>query len=284
VSRAATADSVLDAAYRSCEVVTRSQAANFYYGIRLLPAPKRRAMCAVYAFARRVDDIGDGDAPVDRKLELLAAAGQELESDNGSLMRVALADAEHRFDLPRDALSDLIAGVEMDVRGESYQTFDELVVYCRRVAGTIGRLCLAIFGSADPDRAAPLAEDLGVAMQLTNILRDVGEDLGRGRVYLPAEDLERFGVGELDRADPGAFAELIGFEVARAREWFDQGLGLLELVDGRSGSCVSAMTGIYRRILERIDESPSSVLNGGVALNPFEKTWVTLRSLAASAR
>ena len=284
MTRAVASDPALHAAYRHCEALTRAHAANFYYGIRLLPAPKRRAMCAVYAFARRVDDIGDGDDPADRKLVLLAAAGEELQHENGSQLRLALGDAERRFDLPRDALLDLIAGVEMDVRGEHYVTFDELVVYCRRVAGTIGRLCLAIFGSTDPARAAPLAEDLGVAMQLTNILRDVREDLDRGRVYLPAEDRHRFGCGDLLAASPDAFAQLISFEVARTREWFDRGLGLLELVDVRSGSCVSAMTGIYRRILERIDEEPTSVLEHGVALTPFEKTWVTLRSLAGVAR
>ena len=284
MSRAVASDGAVDAAYRHCEALTRAHAANFYYGIRLLPAPKRRAMCAVYAFARRVDDIGDGDDPAERKLALLAATGEELQHSNGSQLRLALADAERRFDLPRDALSDLIAGVEMDVRGERYMTFDELVVYCRRVAGTIGRLCLAIFGSTDPQRAAPLAEDLGVAMQLTNILRDVREDLDRGRVYLPAEDRHRFGCDDLLAASPDAFAHLISFEVARAREWFDRGLGLMDLIDVRSGSCVSAMTGIYRRILERIDEAPTSVLQHGVALTPFEKTWVTLRSLAGVAR
>ncbi|MGB0094205.1 MAG: squalene/phytoene synthase family protein [Solirubrobacteraceae bacterium] len=284
MSRAAVIDPVVEEAYRHCEAVTRARAANFYYGIRLLPAPKRRAMCAAYAFARQVDDIGDGDDPADRKLALLADARAELESDDGSQMRVALADAERRFALPHDALRDLITGVEMDVREQRYRTFDELAVYCQRVAGTIGRLCLAIFGSSDPAAASPLAEDLGVAMQLTNILRDVREDLDRGRVYLPAEDRERFGCEDLVAASPEAFAGLISFEVARAREWFDRGLGLLELIDARSGSCVCAMTGIYRRILERIDREPGAVREHGVSLPPWEKTWVTVRSLAGVSR
>jgi phytoene synthase len=274
---------VLDA-YRACEALTRERAGNFYYGIRLLPAPKRRAMCAVYAFARRIDDIGDGGDGTDLKLSLLAAARAELESENGSQMRVALRDAERRFALPRDALEDLIAGVEMDVRGELYTTFDELVVYCRRVAGSIGRLCLAIFGSTDPAAAAPLAEDLGVAMQLTNILRDVREDLDRGRVYLPSEDRHLFGCDDLGGASPEEFGRLVGFEAARTREWFDRGLGLLELVDARSASCVSAMTGIYRRILERIDRAPALVLERGVSLPVWEKTWVAVRSLAGMPR
>jgi 15-cis-phytoene synthase len=274
---------VLDA-YGSCEALTRSAAANFYYGIRLLPPDKRRAMCAVYAFARRVDDIGDGHDPDERKLELLAAARADLESTNGSLTRVALADAERRFALPRDALTDLIAGVEMDVAGERYETFDELVVYCRRVAGSIGRLCLAIFGSSNVAAADRLADDLGVAMQLTNILRDVREDLDNGRIYLPAEDLRRFGCEDLRAAPPDQFAQLISFEADRAREWFDHGLELLDLLDGRSASCVAAMTGIYRRILDRIDRAPEVVREQGVSLAPWEKTWVTLRSLAGARR
>jgi phytoene synthase len=274
----------IEDAYRSCEALTRSRAGNFYYGIRLLPRPKRRAMCAVYAFARRVDDIGDGDDSPDRKLAGLAAVRAELDGPAVNPMRLALSDAERRFELPRDALTDLIAGVEMDVRGESYPTFEELVVYCRRVAGSIGRLCVAIFGSSDPPTAARLADDLGVAMQLTNILRDVREDLDRGRVYLPVEDLRRFGCEDLSDAPPGPFAELIAFEAARAREWFDRGLGLLELVDGRSGSCVSAMTGIYRRILERIDRTPQAVLDHRMSLPPWEKTWVAVRSLAERNR
>ena len=154
------------------------------------------------------------------------------ERENGSQLRLALADAERRFDLPRDALSDLIAGVEMDVRGEHYVTFDELVVYCRRVAGTIGRLCLAIFGSTDPERAAPLAEDLGVAMQLDE------HPARRPRGSRSWPDLPpRRGPAPLRRATtcspprPTRSPQLIRFEVARAREWFDRGLGLLELVD-----------------------------------------------------
>jgi 15-cis-phytoene synthase len=284
MTNVASTDQLLDEAYRSCEALTRKRAGNFYYGIRLLPAPKRRAMCAVYAFARRVDDIGDGDDPADVKLELLQAARAELEGGNGSWMRLALADAEQRFSLPRDALEDLIAGVEMDVRDEQYETFGQLVLYCQRVAGSIGRLCLAIFGSSDAARAAPLAEDLGVAMQLTNILRDVREDLERGRVYLPAEDRRRFGIEDLASAPDERFAELVSFEVARAREWFDRGLGLLGLIDARSGSCVSAMTGIYRRILDRIEEAPEAVRERGVSLPPWEKTWVAVRSLAGVGR
>ena len=156
-------------------------------------------------------------------------------------------------------------------------------VDCRRVAGTIGRLCLAIFGSANAAAAEPLADDLGVAMQVTNILRDVREDLDRGRIYLPAEDRRRFNCEDLTTASQADVAALISFEVTRAREWFGRGLRLLELIDGRSAACVGAMTGIYRRILERIAEQPASVLEHRVSLPPWEKTWVAVRSLTGAA-
>jgi phytoene synthase len=276
----ATAETSVLHAYRACEALTRERAANFYYGIRLLPAPKRQAMSAVYAFARQVDDIGDGDEPAARKLMLLEAMRAELERGDGSEMRLALHDAELRFALPRSSLEALIDGVEMDVRGSEYETFDELVVYCRRVAGSIGRLCLAIFGSSNLEAAAPLADDLGVAMQLTNILRDVREDLDCGRVYLPLEDLRRFGCEDLRAARAEAFSALISFEAARAEQWFDHSLALLGFLDSRSASCVAAMTGIYRRILRRIREAPESVREGGVSLPVWEKTWVAMRSLA----
>jgi phytoene synthase len=267
-------------AYGACEALTRAAAGNFYYGIRLLPPDKRRAMCAVYAFARQVDDIGDGVQPAQRKRELLARARAELERADTSPVRAALADAERRFGLPRDALEDLIDGVEMDVSGRRYATFEELLDYCRHVAGTIGRLCVAIFGSSDRERADRLAEELGVAMQLTNILRDVREDSERGRLYLPAEDLERFGCPAPLAAPAAQFAALIRFEAARAGESFARGLQLLELLDARSAACVSAMSGIYRRILERIERDPLAVRDGGVALTSWQKAWVALCSLA----
>jgi phytoene synthase len=270
-------------AYRHCEEVTRTAAANFFYGIRLLPAPKRRAMCAVYAFARRVDDIGDGSLPPDRKLAELGAARASLTAiapEAADPVLAALGHARRRFDLPLEAMDDLITGVETDVRGPRFETFEELVVYCRRVAGSIGRLCLAIFEPERPGEATGLADDLGVAMQLTNILRDVREDLDNGRVYLPAEDRRRFGIADLEGAPEAPLSALIRFEAARAREWFDRGLGLLPLLDSRSASCVLAMTGIYRRILERIERDPGEVLQRRVSLPAWEKAWVAARSLA----
>jgi phytoene synthase len=279
----------VERAYAHCELLTRAAAANFYYGIRLLPREKRAAICAVYAFARRIDDIGDGHVEAAEKLELLAAAARSLEglsTDNSDLVLVALADSRSRFTLPVESLLDLIAGVRMDVEGTAYESFEDLLVYCRRVAGSIGRLCLAIFGARDYERAAALADDLGVAMQLTNILRDLQEDAEDGRMYLPREDLVRYslsadgryegGVGQLD-----AFTR---FQVRRADEWFEQGIELVGLLDRRSAACVLAMSGIYRRVLERIRRDPERARARRVSLRAWEKAWVAVRSLTGAAR
>ena len=221
--------SQLDADYRECERITREQARNFYWGIRLLPPAKRRALAAVYAVARRIDDIGDGTLPADEKLTLLAearAGATAPDRDDDDPVLRALADAAQRLPIPLDAFGDLIDGCEMDVRGTTYNTIDDLVQYCRCVAGSVGRLSLGVFdpvlSPSDLAGAAELADALGVALQLTNILRDVREDLGIGRVYLPKQDLALFGCevttrpdGTLDPAE-GALVEVIRFEAARA--------------------------------------------------------------------
>src|ERR687895_1718121 len=226
------------AAYQHCEHIVRTRARNFSYGIRLLPPPKRQALSAVYAFARRVDDIGDGDAPTERRLAQLADVRGRLDGlaaaapvAYGDPVLIALADAAVRYPIPLDAFAELIDGCEADVRGTSYKTIDDLVRYCRNVAGSIGRLSLGVFGADSRAAADPLADALGVALQLTNILRDIREDRLNGRVYLPAEDLERFGC-ELDLAvpdPPDRLRALVRFEVERAREWYDQGLRLLPM-------------------------------------------------------
>jgi phytoene synthase len=279
-------DSVLDA-YHHCERVTRREAANFFYGIRLLPPAKRRAICAVYAFARRVDDVGDGDLPQPTKLAALEQerAGLAELSAGGGLtsadpVLVALADTCTHFELPLGALGELVDGVEQDVRGATYESFDELRVYCGCVAGSIGRLCVAIFGASDLPTAIVRADELGVAMQLTNILRDVREDYGNGRVYLPAEDLRSFGCPTPLEGHDGGLEQLIRFEAARNRDWFARGLRLLPLLDGRSAACVLAMTGIYRRVLERIEEDPLAVTRERVSVPAWEKVIIAARSLA----
>ena len=276
-------------AYEHCESLTRLAAANFYYGIRLLPPDKRRATCAVYAFARRIDDIGDGRIDPLEKLELLATASRALEglsTSSSDPVIVALGDAHERFLLPVDALEDLITGVRMDVTGTSYERFEDLLGYCRRVAGSIGRLCLAIFGAQEQVRARGLADDLGVAMQLTNILRDLGEDAENGRVYIPREDLERYRLSSDGRfqGEQGQLDALVRFQARRAGEWFDQGLELVPLLDKRSGACVLAMANIYRRVLARIEADPEQARRTRITLPIWEKGWVATRSLLRAAR
>jgi phytoene synthase len=280
------------AAYRYCEEVTRARAGNFSLGIRMLPPPKRRALSAVYALARRVDDIADGPvgSPEDR-LRALADVRASLPAISPSAtdpVLAALGDAAVRYDLPLGAFEDLLDGAAMDVRGTAYETFEQLETYARRVAGSIGRLTVAVLGTAagDRPRAMALGDDLGVAMQLTNILRDLREDRAAGRVYVPAEDLSRFDVppdllGEDGRGvDRARLGGLIRFEAARARAWFDRGLRLLPLLDGRSAACVAAITGVYRRILDRVERRPEAVLLGRISLPGWEKAWVAARSLA----
>ena len=308
---------ILAGAFRHCESVTRREAGNFFYGIRLLDRERRRAMCAVYAFARRVDDIGDGQLERAEKLRLLdaearalaaaawPAGGLALDGTNPAIVTLAgadpvmlaLADTDRRFSLPPGVLGELIEGVRMDVNGATYDDFEDLVVYCRRVAGAIGRACLAIFGvraqaRGERDRAEGLADDLGVALQLTNILRDLREDAENGRVYLPAQDLRRFGVSAAALADTGAsgapagagselegLSALVRFESERAREWFERGIALTGLLDRRSAACVLAMAGIYRRLLERIESDPEQAVRRRMSLPAREKVWVAARGM-----
>ena len=281
------------AAYEHCEQVTRTQARNFSYGIRLLPPGKRRALSAVYAFARRVDDIGDGTLPAADKLAALADARSAiaaLERDGaraaaGDPVLVALADAARRHPIPLGAFAELVDGCEADVRGTSYATFGELEHYCRCVAGSIGRLSLGVFGSRDLGTAEPLADALGIALQLTNILRDIREDLINGRVYLPAEDLERFGaVLRPDRADALAgehgLQDVVRFEARRAFGWYATGLRLLPLLDRRSAACTGAMSGIYLRLLKQIAAAPAAALRQRQSLPGSQKAMVAARALA----
>ncbi|MFD5053472.1 presqualene diphosphate synthase HpnD [Streptomyces tendae] len=284
------------AAYSYCEAVTGQQARNFAYGIRLLPTPKRRAMSALYAFSRRVDDIGDGTLADDVKVARLdetravLARIQEgaVDEDDTDPVAVALAHASRQFPIPLGGLDELIDGVQMDLRGETYETWDDLKVYCRCVAGAIGRLSLGVFGTEPgargAERAPEYADTLGLALQLTNILRDVREDAEGGRTYLPADDLAKFGcsAGFNGPTPPEGsdFAGLVHFEVRRARALFAEGYRLLPMLDRRSGACVAAMAGIYRRLLDRIERDPEAVLRGRVSLPGREKAYVAVRGLS----
>lgn len=278
----------LDDAYRRCEAITRQEARNFSYGIRLLRPQERAAMSALYAVARRIDDIGDGEAHADDKLVALAAIRKDLAAvaddpaaAGDDAVLVALADTARRYRLPMSALDELIEGCEMDVKGVAYATIDELVGYCLKVAGTVGRLSLAVYGTPDRARTDPLADALGVALQLTNILRDITEDRdSMGRVYLPTDDLARFGVDPQVRGADDALAALVSFEAARAAEWYERGLALLPQLDRRSRACTAAMAGIYRRLLKRIQRDPLVVTRGRLSLPTWEKAAVAVRALS----
>jgi 15-cis-phytoene synthase len=294
VTRAASGSMPLRDAYEICAAITRTEAGNFSYGIRLLPPEKRDALSAVYALARRVDDIADGDllppagraAELDRLRETIAGPPP---ADDPVL--VAVADAAGRLPIPLGAFGELIDGAQMDVTGRRYETFAELETYCRCVAGAVGRLCLGVFGTRTPHPDAPLyADQLGIALQQANILRDLREDLLNGRVYVPAEDLDRFGVTlRLDPAgrladEDGSLARLIRFSADRARSWFAEGGRLIPLLDRRSAASAAAMAGIYAALLDRIAEQPSRVYGGRLSLPVWQKAAIAARSLTGLSR
>ena len=294
-----------ETAYRRCEEITWSEARNFAYGIRLLPPPKRRAMAALYALARRIDDVGDGDWPRDQKLTALDGLHQAVAAleagdvaDPADPVLVGVADAASRYPIPVAALHEIVEGCELDVRGESYATMDDTVRYCRLVAGSVGRLSLGVFGTkpalgavagptggdgspTQPSRAVEdLADDLGVALQLTNMLRDIVEDHRMGRIYLPEQERDRFGVAPGQWTPPEGAAALVQFVAGQAVVWFERGLVLLDHLDYRSRACTAAMAGIYRRLLGRILADPTSPLKGRVSLPTAEKALVAARSLS----
>jgi phytoene synthase len=281
----------LTEAYRECERITWTQARNFAYGIRLLPADKRRGLAVIYAFARRIDDIGDGTLLAQEKIAALEEARRAVldlgSPDPDDPVLLALADTGRNFPVPMQAFGELIDGCVADVRGTSYQTFEDLLHYCRCVAGSVGRLSLGIFGtSGDPEVASRLADSLGVALQVTNILRDIREDYQNGRVYLPAEDLAKFdcALGEPVQSTSPQFKRLVEFEAERARDWYATGLQLLPMLDRRSAACTGAMAGIYRRLLDRIAAQPAAVLRGRMSLSAGEKAVVAVKALAGRIR
>ena len=291
-SRPAPGSTPVQDAYEVCAAITKTEAANFSYGIRLLPAHKRDALSAVYALARRIDDIADGEqVPAAQRAEeldrLRAAIASPPPADDPVL--VAVGDAASRLPIPMGAFGELIDGAQMDVTGRRYQTFAELETYCRCVAGAVGRLCLGVFGSR-PDPAAPrYADALGIALQQANILRDLREDLLNGRVYVPAEDLDRFGVtlriegGRL--ADPdGSLARLIRFSAERARSWFADGERLIPLLDWRSAASARAMAGIYAALLDRIAAHPPLVYGGRLSLPVRRKAAIAAKALSGLGR
>ncbi|MGZ4399733.1 MAG: squalene/phytoene synthase family protein [Gaiellaceae bacterium] len=272
-------------AFEHCRRIAHDSGSSFYAGMRLLPPDRREALFAVYALARRIDDVADGVLPDARKLEQLSGIREQLsriEECTDDAVLVAVAEAARRYPIPLSAFGDLVDGAEMDIRGTSYAGFADLVVYCRCVAGSIGRLALGVFETSDRELATPLADDLGVALQLTNILRDFAEDLAAGRVYLSREDFERFGCRIADGRAEGPIELVLAFAAERALGWLERGLELVPLLDRRSSACVLAMAGAYRRLLEQIASEPTVVLGGRLSLSPWEKGWVLARSLVGA--
>ena len=275
----------LEESYRHCGEIARRTGKNFFYSFIVLPAEKRRAMCAIYAFMRRSDDIADGAAN-----PALASAGLKqwratvdaalTDGQCADPILPALVDAVQRYRIAPRYFHELLDGTEMDQAVTRYETFDQLYRYCYHVAAVVGLVVLPVFGFQD-EAAQVHGEACGIAFQLTNILRDVQEDAQLGRIYLPAEDRQRFGVSEADILNshftPG-FVELMKFEAARAREYYAQAQPLLGLIDADSRRTLAVMIGIYSGILDKITRSGYAVFAGRVRLSTGEKLWIVAKN------
>ena len=273
--------------YARCADITRRSSSNFYYAFMLLPGERRRALYAVYAFCRFIDDIADDDT-ITQPAEMLARWRDELHNVfAGAPTRPvsrALADNLVRFNLPRRYFDEIIDGVEMDLTRRRYESFDELSLYCRRVASAVGLICIEIFGYRNPATRV-YAEKLGLAFQLTNIIRDVREDAERGRIYLPLEDLRRFTVTEaelLDGSYTDRFRSLMAFEAQRARDFYRQAAAALPLEDRPSMLSAEAMRLIYSALLERIVRADYRVFDRRHRLSTPRKLYLVGRAWAGS--
>lgn len=286
-------DARLDESYRFCDAIARREARNFYHAFRLLPSERRRAMGALYAFMRRSDDLADDERPGVDKAEALTAWRRDLDAalagrDPEWPGLVALADVVRRFAIPPALLHEVIDGVEMDLEPRRFAGFDELADYCRHVASAVGLCCIHIWGF-DPagGRAEALADRCGLALQLTNILRDVREDAENGRVYFPQGDLDRFGVADADLAAPKTGPELrrlLEEYAVRAYACYDEAAGLVPLVDPIGRPVLLTIVGIYRALLDEIVRRDYDVLSRRASVPGWRKVAIALRSLPARYR
>ena len=282
-------DAGLEAAYAHCRQVTRQEARNFYFAFLTLPPSQRRAICAVYAFCRLCDDAVDAQTGAESKLAALTELRANLHQAYGGRpagpVFLALADTAARRDIPQAYLDEIIQGVETDLVKTRYRDFDELRLYCYRVASVVGLVCLQIFGYRDP-AAQEFAIDLGLAMQLTNILRDVNEDLTMGRIYLPQDEIARFGYSEewlQARVHNEALIRLLQFQAQRARRYFQSGFRLLPYLSRRSRACPAVLGALYSGVLDRIEASNYDVLSGRrISLTTGEKLRITARTWLGS--
>jgi phytoene synthase len=271
--------------YAFCERLARRAAGNFYHAFRILPADQRRALCALYAFLRVADDLGDGPEPLDVKRRSLARWRAGLDAALGGEYRHALFPALHhaveRYAIPRRHLEEVLDGVDMDLAITRYDTFADLYSYCYRVASAVGLACIHVWGFADP-RAGEHAESAGVALQLTNILRDLGEDAARGRVYIPREDLDRFGYppeGLTRGVRDERFRALMRFQAGRAYRYYDAAAPLAGLLPPAGRAVFLVMLRTYRGLLDEIVRRDYDVFSGRVRLSGFYKLWLAARAL-----
>jgi phytoene synthase len=272
-----------------CARLTRKSRSNFYYSFLFLSRDKREAMYAVYAFCRSVDDVADGSAPLSEKQAALESWRHELDQCYQGIpthpITTKLAHSLQRFPIPKEYFDELIAGVEMDLTRNRYPTFHELYAYCYRVAGVVGLMCIEIFGYRNA-KARDYAVNLGVALQLTNIMRDLKVDAERGRIYLPRDELARFGYGE-DELMQGiytpAFFDLMHFTAGRTRQYFQNASQLLAAEDRRSLFAAEIMGAIYYRLLETIETSNYHVFDRTITLPTSQKLWIALSIWLRSA-
>jgi 15-cis-phytoene synthase len=272
----------LEQSYAHCRAIAKKRARNFYYSFVLLPPEKKNAMCAMYAFMRYCDDLSDEPgatlSAIERWRDSLTAALARRPDSN--LVWPAFLDSVERYSIPHEYFYEMIEGVASDLQPGTITTFDELYRYCYQVASVVGLTTVHIFGFTSPD-ALPLAEKCGIAFQLTNILRDVREDASLGRVYLPAEDLVRFGVSVDDLKNARRteqFGRLMEFETARARRYYRESAPLLDLIEPKSRPSLWALIAIYSRLLDHLAESHYDVLVRRISLSSLEKTWIVLRA------
>ena len=275
----------LAASYGYCERLAHAQAGNFYHAFRLLPNDQRRAMCALYSFMRVADDLTDEAGAVDDKRAALETWRRQLhEALTGNYchpLHPAFHHAVERYRIPLPYLEAVLDGVGMDLDTDRYETFAELYSYCYRVASAVGLACIHIWGFRGEGVEA-LAESAGIAFQLTNILRDLGEDAARGRVYLPREDLERFGYSEIELRQgtrDGRFVELMRFQVRRANGYYDAALPLAGLLRPAGRAVFVAMLRTYRGLLDEIVRRDYDVFSTRVRLSRLYKLWLAARAL-----
>ncbi len=267
----------LDEAYEACAQITRDASTNFYYAFLTLPLEKRRAIYATYAFCRLCDDIVDepdrAGVPADELADVRKRLGAAYDGGESGAIWTALADSQRRFGIGRAHYAAVIEGCEMDLTMSRYASFDQLVEYCKKVASAVGLVCIEVCGYEDQN-AVQHAIDLGIAMQLTNVTRDVAEDAANGRIYLPLDEIARFGYSEQELLDSEVndnFRALIKFQVDRAREYFESGNKLFPLLDRRSRACPQAMAEVYMRILDKIEDANFDVISNRVRLSKRTK-------------